>query len=105
MGLIGARWLAEFWLGRLNQRHVLAHADRAPAALESVIDADTYAKSVEYTLARSRLVQVEHAFGTAVLLSVLFSGVLPWAFGQFVGRLGTSVWALASFLFITGLAL
>jgi STE24 endopeptidase len=40
-----------------------------------------------------------------LLIAVLFSGVLPWAFGRFSANFGTSVWAMAGFLFVTGIAL
>jgi STE24 endopeptidase len=40
-----------------------------------------------------------------VLIAVLFSGVLPWAFGRFSASFGTSIWAMAGFLFVTGIAL
>jgi STE24 endopeptidase len=36
---------------------------------------------------------------------LLFSGVLPWAFGKFTASLGTSVVAMAGFLFVTGIAM
>src|SRR4029077_5884083 len=35
----------------------------------------------------------------------LFSGVLPWAFGTFGANFGSSVWAMAAFLVVTGIAL
>jgi STE24 endopeptidase len=40
-----------------------------------------------------------------VLLIVLFSMVLPWGFHAFTQWLGASAWALAGFLFVTGIAL
>ena len=46
---------AQLWLERLNRAHVIAHADQVPEAFKHVVDNDTYAKSVKYTLARSRL--------------------------------------------------
>jgi STE24 endopeptidase len=36
---------------------------------------------------------------------VLFSGVLPWAFERFTASFGTSIWAMAGFLFVIGIAL
>jgi STE24 endopeptidase len=40
-----------------------------------------------------------------VLIVALFSGVLPWAFGTFTATFGTSIWAMAGFLFFIGVAL
>ncbi|MEY4385691.1 MAG: hypothetical protein RLY20_974 [Verrucomicrobiota bacterium] len=100
--LLVARWLAQLWLDHLNQRHVRAHAGAVPEAFRGVMDDATYAKSVQYTLANSRFTQFEATFDLLVLLAVLFSGVLPWAFAQFNAQ---SVWSLAACLFVVFAAL
>jgi STE24 endopeptidase len=105
LAFIVARWLAQFWLERLNQRHVLAHAAAVPEAFQASIDPATYARSVQYTLAKGRFGRIEDTFGALLLLAVLFSGVLPWAYTTFIGAFGESVWALAAFLFAVGVAL
>lgn len=99
-GLIFARWLAQLWLDHLNQRHVRAHANAVPEVFRGVMDDATYAKSVQYTLANSRFSQFEATSDLLVLLAVLFSGVLPWAFQFFQTQLGASAWAMAAFLFV-----
>lgn len=103
--LILARTIAELWLGRLNQRHVLAHTAEVPAAFGETVDEPTYRRSVDYTLAKSRFEEIVTVFDAAVLIAVLFSGVLPWAFEKFTIAFGTSVWAMAGFLFVIGTAL
>ena len=103
--LIGLRWLVQFILGRLNQGSVRAHADSVPPAFREVIDAPTYARSVEYTLAKARFAEIEISFEAALLAVVLFSGVLPWYFARFIGWLGESAWAMAAFLLSTGILL
>ena len=93
--LVLARWAAQLWLERLNRRHVLAHAGAVPEAFKGVVDEATYAKSVQYTLAKGRLDQIEATWDSAVLLAVLFSGVLPWAFQRFAqaaGQFGVGAW-------------
>ena len=102
LGLILARLAAELWLAALNRRHVLAHADEMPPAFQGIIDEPTYKKSVAYTLAKGRLGTIEDTVSVAVLLLVLFSGVLPWAFHLFSQGLGQSAWAMAAFLFVVG---
>src|ERR1700745_3657226 len=87
--LILARAVAELWLSRLNQRHVRAHANEVPSAFRELIDGATYRRSVDYTLAKSRFGDVANVFDTALLAAVLFSGVLPWAFGRFIATFGT----------------
>ena len=102
--LILARLAAELWLASLNRRHVLAHADEIPPAFRGIIDEPTYKKSVAYTLAKGRLGNIEGIYNTAVLLAVLFSGVLPWVFGLFSPVPGQPAWAMAAFLFAAGFA-
>jgi len=103
--LILARAIAELWLSRLNQRYVRAHANEVPPAFREMVDEPTYRSSVDYTLAKSRFGEVVTSFDTALLIILLFSGVLPWAFGKLVAAFGSSVWAMAGFLFATGVAL
>lgn len=105
LGLVIVRWAAELWLDIVNERYVRAHARQVPEAFVGVIDEATYQKSVAYTLAKSRFGNVAAAFDTLVLLAVLFSGVLPWAFGQWSRQAGESAWSMAGFLFATGIAL
>ena len=103
--LILARATTELWLSRLNQGHVRANANEVPPAFRGIIDEATYRRSVDYTLAKSRLGDIVTLFDAVVLVAVLFSGVLPWAFGRLSASSGTSVWAIAGFLFVTGIAL
>ncbi len=103
--LILARAITELCLSRLNQRHVRANANEVPTAFREIIDEPTYRRSVDYTLAKSRFGEIAGAFDFLLLIAVLFSGVLPWAFGKFTANFGTSVWAMASFLLVTGIAL
>ncbi|HEY9175818.1 MAG TPA: M48 family metallopeptidase [Verrucomicrobiae bacterium] len=104
-GLILAKGLMELWLSFLNRRHVLAHAGAVPEALKTFVDAASYAKSVEYTLARGRLGWISDGYGMVVLLGVLFSGILPWALRLFEQHWGVSAWAMAAFLFAVGVAM
>lgn len=103
--LLVAKWGMELWLGWLNRRHVLAHAEAVPPAFKDSIDPATYAKSVQYTLAKHKLSSVEDTVNLGVVGLLLFSGVLPWAFRQFLIWQGDSAWAMAAFLFGVGLVL
>src|SRR5215467_14159055 len=103
--LILARAIAELWLNRLNQRYVRAHANEVPPAFREMVDEPTYHRSVDYTSAKSRFGEVVTLFDAALLIILLFSGVLPWAFGKLSAAFGSSVWAMAGFLFATGVAL
>ena len=103
--LMLARSIAELWLSQLNARHVRAHTNEVPLAFRGMIDNATYHRSVDYTLAKSRFGEVVTLFDAVLLISLLFSGVLPWAFGKFTAAFGTSVLAMAGFLFAIGVAL
>ncbi len=103
--LIVAKWGVQLGLEWLNRRHVVAHSDRVPAGLEAVMDEETYRRSVDYTLAKGRLRQWGITLDVAVLLAVLFSGVLPWGFRTALGAWGESVWSMAGFLVITMIAI
>src|SRR5947208_8592054 len=80
--LILARATDELWLSRLNQRHVCAQANEVPPAFRGIIDEPMYRRSIDYTLAKSRFGDIAGVFDAALLIAVLFSGVLPWAFGR-----------------------
>jgi STE24 endopeptidase len=103
--LILSRAIAELQLSRLNQRHVRARANQVPPAFRGIIGEAAYRRSVDYTLAKNRFKDIAGVFDTVVLVIVLFSGVLPWAFGRFGADFGTSIWAMAGFLFAVGIVL
>src|SRR6266480_3801762 len=103
--LILARATTELWLSQLNQGYVRAHANEVPGPFRGIIDDATYRRSVDYTLAKSRFGDIAGVFDAVLLIALLFSGVLPWAFGRFNASFGTSVLAMAGFLFVTGIAL
>jgi STE24 endopeptidase len=104
-GAVVFRWLAQLGLERLNARHVRAQAEGVPAAFQGAVDEATYARSVNYTLARGRFSQLQDGFDAAVLLLVVFSGVLPWGLAQFTAGVGSGVWTMAGFIFAVGLVL
>jgi STE24 endopeptidase len=103
--LIFSRAIAELWLSRLNQRHVRTHAGEVPLAFRESVDEPTYHRSIDYTLTKSRFEDVVTVFDTALLIAILYSGALPWALEKFTAAAGTSVWAMAGFLFAAGVAL
>ena len=103
--LILARATTELWLSRLNQRHVRAQTNEVPPPIREIIDEPTYRRSVDYTLAKSRFEDIANLFDAGLLIALLFSGVLAWAFERFSASFSTSILAMAGFLFVTGIAL
>ena len=100
--LIAARWCGRFVLSRINRRYVQAHAGAVPEAFREVMDEATYAKSVSYTLAKSRLDQVDAVIDAVLLAAILVSGLLPATHGWFAREAGDSAWSMAAFLFCVG---
>jgi STE24 endopeptidase len=103
--LIVLKLVVQLALEQLNQRNVRAHAQAVPESFKYIIDEPTYRRSVEYTLAKGRVHQFELAYHTVVLLLILFTGVLAWAFGSFRQQFGDSAWSMAAFLLLVGVGL
>jgi STE24 endopeptidase len=103
--LILARWAVEMTLARLNERHVLAHANAVPESFREHMPEETYAKAVHYTLARSRFGQAENTFDSLVLSALLLFGALPWAYHLFLDATGNSAWSQAAAIFFILVAL
>jgi STE24 endopeptidase len=106
MALIAVKLGAELVLGTLNRREVARHAGAAPAAVAAIMDAPTYRKSVNYTLAKNRFNAVSLVFDALVLALVLLSGILPGMFAQIAawGAPG-AVWDDALFILAAGVLL
>ena len=98
VALVILRLLAQLALESLNRAEVRRRAGRCPAPVEGVMDAATYARSGQYTLAKSRLGSLETACDSAVLLAVLFSGVLPWLWARVNGLSAGAAWSGALFI-------
>lgn len=97
-GLIILRLAAQLGLEALNRAEVRRHATQRPAALVEVMDEPTYAKAVQYTLAKSRFGTVETIYEVVVLLVLLFSGILPWLWLKFDALAPGAAWSGALFL-------
>jgi len=103
--LILLRLIAQLALEALNRAEARRHAGTRPAALAGVMDDATYAKSVDYTLAKSRFSSAETVWDVAVLCAVLFSGVLPRLWVTCNGLAPGAAWSGALFLVGTMLLL
>lgn len=98
--LIGAKLIAELVLDWLNRGEVQRNAGQIPAAFEGVMDAETYRKSVSYTLTNNAFGMLHTVFDALVLAVVLVSGLLPWLYDALSAWLGFSLWAQALLLFL-----
>lgn len=101
--LMGLRLAGELVLAALNRAEVRRHAASPPPAVAAVMDSETYAKSVAYTLAKSDFGVVSEIFDALVLAVVIFSGVLPWIFGYIAGwGAPGAVWNHVVFILVVG---
>lgn len=103
--LLSCKLAAELILGSLNRRSVIAHSGKMPDTFQGVMDEDTYRKSTAYTLAKNSFGAVAHTYDAVILLLILLSGILPWAFEGLRGFLGETIWAQALTLFAIGVLL
>jgi STE24 endopeptidase len=101
-GLIAARLAAQLALSALNRREVRKHANEAPPAVAAMVDAETYRRSVAYTLAKNRFGVVSLVFDASVLALLLASGILPWLFEQMGARSSVAKWDDALFILAAG---
>lgn len=101
--LMALRLVAEEILSALNRAEVRRHADNPPPAAAAIMDRETYAKAVSYTLAKSRFGMVTGIFDAVILALVVFSGVLPalWKVISGWGAPG-AIWDDALFILFTG---
>ncbi len=105
ISLMILRLAAQLGLEALNRAETRRHAGRRPEALAGLMDEATFAKSADYTLAKSRLGSFELVYDTLVSAAVLFSGLLPWLWLKFDALAPGAAWSGALFLVGTALLL
>ncbi|MBI3884656.1 MAG: M48 family metallopeptidase [Opitutae bacterium] len=103
--LLFARLAAQLALEALNRAETRLHSGVLPGAFVGLMDDATYAKSADYTQAKSRFASFELVFDAAVLSGVLFSGVLPWLWERFDALAPGAAWSGALFLAASGVLL
>src|ERR1039458_6417384 len=107
LALFAFRFVLERWLAIINARFIQAHSAKVPDALAGAIPPETFKRSVEYALARTRFGHVNAAISAVLTLLFLLSGFLPWldhsvaAFGM--GDLSYGVILLAAFTIINSI--
>jgi STE24 endopeptidase len=104
--LLVLRLAGELILSAMNRAEVRRHATQRPPAVAAIMDEETYAKSVAYTVARSRFGVITGIFDTLVLALFVFGGVLPWLFDVVVSwGAGDAVWTRSLFILLAGVLL
>jgi len=82
----------EFFLENLNEQHVREKRHRIPSVFRGVFDRETFDKSNDYTLAKSKLTRVEIPYQTILLAMILLAGIIPALYNGFSSLLGYGVW-------------
>ena len=85
LACFGLQYAIETTLLLVNLRHV-RRSGGVPAALAGRLDEATAERSRAYTLANGGFALVQGAFGAALTLLVLLSGVLPWLDARIAAR-------------------
>jgi STE24 endopeptidase len=101
--MIVVRAVCAFGLERLNDRHTMDRVCRMPPELKGVVDQEQCNRAASYTLAKGLFTRVEVCYDALLLLAVVFSGVLPWAWRTSVGWWGDTASSAAAFIFMVGL--
>lgn len=96
------RLIADLILTVLNRGEVQRHASTPPAAAAAIMDSATYAKSVAYTLEKSRFGIITEIFDTLLLALFVFGGILPPLFDRIVtwSAVPDATWTRAIFILI-----
>ncbi len=106
LGLLALRLAASLVLSALNRAEVRRNAVSAPPAVAATMDAATYRRAVDYTLARSRFGMLSEVFDTLVLALALLGGILPLLFNEVAVWGGPdSTWNHALFVLLAGMLL
>jgi STE24 endopeptidase len=103
--LLLAKVAGGLFLDGLNLRHVRAHAAEVPEGFRDLMDPAEYAKSVDYTVAKTRFGMLQEVFDALVLALVLLSGLLAYLYSGLSGVLGAGVWGQGLVLFALGILL
>lgn len=92
-------------LDLLNARNIRVNQDKIPESYAGVMDEKTYAKSVAYSLEKTRFSMITTIYGSIILAIVILAGFLPWLWTALEAFWGTSLWAQAGFLVVVTLVL
>ena len=79
-------------LDALNSGHSCKNAGEVPEAFQGFVDKDSYARSIEYTVTKTRLGMINDTFDAVVLALILLSGFLPWIYALASGWFGYGIW-------------
>jgi STE24 endopeptidase len=98
--MVVLRLAAQLALEALNRMEAGRNAMRIPGALSGVMEPATYARSVQYSLAKGRFASVAAIFDGVVVLAFAFGGPLPWLWAKIDGIAPGEPWSGALFVVV-----
>lgn len=99
--LVFSKLFTELFLDVCNKRHILKNSHAVPDYYKTLIDKETYVKSVQYSLAKNQFAFRKSIFDAVLIIALIFSGILPFIYNSLTAFLGTSNWAQAFILIAT----
>ncbi|WJW76324.1 M48 family metallopeptidase [Thiohalobacter sp. IOR34] len=100
LALLAGATALQLWLQQRQISHVRRHRDQVPPAFAAAIPLEAHRKAADYTLAKTRLGQLETLYETGLLLLWTLGGGLDWLDGLWRtlgwGPLATGVAVLLS---------
>ena len=88
IGLLVLRLIVFLILERLNVKFLKLHGVNLPESVQGIMDEPTFAKSVEYTEAKSKFSSVSTIHDGLILTLIITLGILPYAYNSLSGLLG-----------------
>ena len=88
IGLLILRVFLFLVLERLNVNFLKLHGSNLPDSVQGIMDAPTFAKSVEYTEAKSKFSSVSTIYDGLILALIITLGILPYFYSLLSDVLG-----------------
>ena len=91
LGLLFLKLSVFLILERLNVRFLKLHGSNVPDAVKGIMDSSTFAKSVEYTEAKSKFSSLSTLYDAVILALIIAFGILPNSYAYLSGLFGYSL--------------
>ncbi|MFM8333403.1 MAG: M48 family metallopeptidase [Candidatus Methylumidiphilus sp.] len=94
-------YAVEFWLAQRQRTHVAAHRPNVPEAFRDTITLEAHQKAADYTLAKSKLGEIDRAVSLVVLILFTLGGGIDAVAEFWMAQNGSATWAGVAIIFST----